>query len=151
MPIKARTCFTFPIGAQLSKVIKIGPLPVKLAFQGQYMPLSILTCSARSGTCNSRRPRHPEARSKVICSVTSLGQSMSLSKVFVSAFVVMVGITCNVQGYTVAYGSTFADSQEDTLAREVDDPTAILAQLTVIRSLHSKKLFRSSAKPMSLI
>ncbi|HTJ08674.1 MAG TPA: hypothetical protein VL393_03205 [Candidatus Binataceae bacterium] len=30
---------TFPIGLQISKVIKIGPLPVKLAVQGQYMPV----------------------------------------------------------------------------------------------------------------
>jgi hypothetical protein len=30
---------TFPIGMQISKVIKIGPLPVKLAVQGQYMPV----------------------------------------------------------------------------------------------------------------
>jgi hypothetical protein len=30
---------TFPIGAQVSKVIKIGPSPVKLAVQGQYMPV----------------------------------------------------------------------------------------------------------------
>jgi hypothetical protein len=36
---KSSNRLTFPIGAQLSKVIKIGPLPVKLAFQGQYMPV----------------------------------------------------------------------------------------------------------------
>jgi hypothetical protein len=30
---------TFPIGMEVSKVIKIGPLPVKLAVQGQYMPV----------------------------------------------------------------------------------------------------------------
>ena len=30
---------TFPIGLQISKVIKIGPLPVKFAVQGQYMPV----------------------------------------------------------------------------------------------------------------
>jgi hypothetical protein len=30
---------TFPIGLSVSKVIKIGPLPVKLAVQGQYMPV----------------------------------------------------------------------------------------------------------------
>ena len=30
---------TFPIGLQISKVIKIGPLPVKLAVQPQYMPV----------------------------------------------------------------------------------------------------------------
>jgi hypothetical protein len=30
---------TFPVGLQISKVIKIGPLPVKFAVQGQYMPV----------------------------------------------------------------------------------------------------------------
>ena len=30
---------TFPIGLSISKVIKIGPLPVKLAVQPQYMPV----------------------------------------------------------------------------------------------------------------
>jgi hypothetical protein len=30
---------TFPIGLNISKVIKIGPLPVKFAIQGQYMPV----------------------------------------------------------------------------------------------------------------
>ena len=30
---------TFPIGLSVSKVIKIGPLPVKLAVQPQYMPV----------------------------------------------------------------------------------------------------------------
>jgi len=36
---KSGNMITFPIGAQISKVIKIGPLPVKLAVQGQYMPV----------------------------------------------------------------------------------------------------------------
>jgi hypothetical protein len=30
---------TFPIGLNVSKVIKIGPLPVKFQVQGQYMPV----------------------------------------------------------------------------------------------------------------
>ena len=30
---------TFPIGLNVSKVVKIGPLPVKFAVQGQYMPV----------------------------------------------------------------------------------------------------------------
>jgi hypothetical protein len=30
---------TFPIGLSISKVVKIGPLPVKCAVQGQYMPV----------------------------------------------------------------------------------------------------------------
>jgi hypothetical protein len=34
---KSGNMITFPIGLQISKVIKIGPLPVKLAVQPQYM------------------------------------------------------------------------------------------------------------------
>ena len=30
---------TFPIGLSISKVVKIGPLPVRFAIQGQYMPV----------------------------------------------------------------------------------------------------------------
>jgi hypothetical protein len=30
---------TFPIAMQISKVMTIGPLPVKLAVQGQYIPV----------------------------------------------------------------------------------------------------------------
>jgi hypothetical protein len=30
---------TFPVGLNISKVVKIGPLPVKFAVQGQYMPV----------------------------------------------------------------------------------------------------------------
>jgi hypothetical protein len=36
---KSGNMITFPIGLQVSKVIKIGPLPVKLAIQPQYMPV----------------------------------------------------------------------------------------------------------------
>ncbi len=36
---KSSNELTFPVGLQISKVIKIGPLPVKLAVQGQYMPV----------------------------------------------------------------------------------------------------------------
>jgi len=36
---KSANMVTFPIGLSVSKVIKIGPLPVKLQIQGQYMPV----------------------------------------------------------------------------------------------------------------
>jgi hypothetical protein len=36
---KSSNEITFPIGMEIGKVIKIGPLPVKLAVQGQYMPV----------------------------------------------------------------------------------------------------------------
>jgi hypothetical protein len=36
---KSSNTITFPIGLNVSKVMKIGPLPVKFAVQGQYMPV----------------------------------------------------------------------------------------------------------------
>jgi hypothetical protein len=36
---KSGNMVTFPVGLNVSKVIKIGPLPVKLQVQGQYMPV----------------------------------------------------------------------------------------------------------------
>jgi hypothetical protein len=36
---KSGNMVTFPIGLNISKVVKIGPLPVRLAVQGQYMPV----------------------------------------------------------------------------------------------------------------
>ena len=36
---KSGNMLTFPIGPNISKVIRIGPLPVKFAIQGQYMPV----------------------------------------------------------------------------------------------------------------
>jgi hypothetical protein len=36
---KSGNMVTFPVGLNLSKVIKIGPLPVRFAVQGQYMPV----------------------------------------------------------------------------------------------------------------
>lgn len=36
---KSGNMVTFPIGLNISKVVQIGPLPVRLAVQGQYMPV----------------------------------------------------------------------------------------------------------------
>jgi len=36
---KSGNMLTVPVGLNVSKVIKLGPLPVKLAVQGQYMPV----------------------------------------------------------------------------------------------------------------
>ncbi len=36
---KSGNMLTFPIGASVSKVIKIGPLPIRIAVQPQYMPV----------------------------------------------------------------------------------------------------------------
>jgi len=36
---KSSNMVTFPIGLSVSKVVKLGPLPVKFGVQGQYMPV----------------------------------------------------------------------------------------------------------------
>lgn len=36
---KSSNMLTFPVGLNLSKVIKVGPLPIKFQVQGQYMPV----------------------------------------------------------------------------------------------------------------
>jgi hypothetical protein len=36
---KSGNMLTFPIGATISKVVKIGPLPIRIALQPQYMPV----------------------------------------------------------------------------------------------------------------
>jgi hypothetical protein len=36
---KSSNMITFPIGLSISKVVKLGPLPVKFSVQGQYMPV----------------------------------------------------------------------------------------------------------------
>ena len=36
---KSSNMITFPIGLSISKVVKVGPLPVKFGVQGQYMPV----------------------------------------------------------------------------------------------------------------
>jgi hypothetical protein len=51
---KGANAVTFPVGLNVSMVIKVGPLPVKLQVQGQYMPVHPDVCSARSGICNSQ-------------------------------------------------------------------------------------------------
>jgi hypothetical protein len=70
---------------------------------------------------------------------------MTLRKVPLCAFVIMVGITCSLRRRIVTYNPAYADSQEDTLAREVDDPTAILTQLQLI-DLYTPRNFQSSAQ-----
>jgi hypothetical protein len=48
---KSGNMITFPIGLSVSKVQKIGILPIRFAVQGQYMPVHPMH-SARSGICN---------------------------------------------------------------------------------------------------
>ena len=50
---KSSNMVTFPIGLSVSKVVKIGPLPVKFDVQGQYMPVRP-DFFGRNGICSSR-------------------------------------------------------------------------------------------------
>jgi hypothetical protein len=41
---------TFPIGLNVSKVVKIVPLPVKFAVQGQYIPVHLEVFGQKMGS-----------------------------------------------------------------------------------------------------
>jgi len=61
------------------------------------------------------------------------------------ALVFIIGITCGVRDCTIAGDSIFAQSEEDHLAREVEDPTAILTQLQ-FQDLYTPRNFQTSAQ-----
>ena len=70
---------------------------------------------------------------------------MTIRKISLCAFVLAVGITCRIRGHTITSQSAAAESEEDRLAREVEDPTAILAQLQ-IQDIYSPRDFQTSAQ-----
>jgi len=70
---------------------------------------------------------------------------VTILKIPLCAFVIIIWITCGVRGHTVTSVSAQAESEEDSLAREVDDPTAILTQLQLI-NLYTPRNFQSSAQ-----
>jgi len=70
---------------------------------------------------------------------------MTIRKISLCAFVLAVGITCSIRGHTITSESAAAESEEDRLAREVEDPTAILAQLQ-IQDIYSPRDFQTSAQ-----
>ncbi|HEY6418112.1 MAG TPA: hypothetical protein VIX59_03830 [Candidatus Binataceae bacterium] len=61
------------------------------------------------------------------------------------ALVLIVGLTCSVRGHTITPDSADAQSEEDRLAREVEDPTAILTQLQ-FQDLYTPRNFQTSAQ-----
>lgn len=70
---------------------------------------------------------------------------MTISKTPLCALVIVLWITGSIRGHTSTSVSAHAESEEDRLAREVDDPTAILAQLQLI-NLYTPRNFQSSAQ-----
>jgi hypothetical protein len=63
-------------------------------------------------------------------------------KIFLFIFLAISG---NARGQSLLAGSAGAESEEDRLAREVDDPTAILMQLQ-LQDLYTPKNFQTSAQ-----
>src|SRR5713101_5019053 len=70
---------------------------------------------------------------------------MTIKKISLCALVLAIGITCSVRSHTITCDSAAAESEEDRLAREVEDPTAILTQLQ-IQDIYNAKNFQTSAQ-----
>src|SRR5882757_6558499 len=70
---------------------------------------------------------------------------MTIKKISLCAFVLAVGIACSVRGHMITCESANAESEEDRLAREVEDPTAILTQLQ-LQDLYTPRNFQTSAQ-----
>src|SRR5208282_345470 len=62
---------------------------------------------------------------------------------------VLIAMTGSAQGQNLAAGSAGAESEEDRLAGEVDDPTAILTQLQ-FQDLYTPRNFQTSAQTNTL-
>ena len=74
---------------------------------------------------------------------------MTTWKIPLCALIFAFGITCSLRGRTIRCNSAGAESEEDHLAIEVEDPTAILAQLQFL-DLYTPRNFQSSAQTNSL-
>ncbi len=70
---------------------------------------------------------------------------MTIWRILLCVLVLVVGTTCNLRGYTLALDPAWAESEEDHLAREVDDPTAILFQLQ-FQDQYTPRNFQTSAQ-----
>ena len=66
-------------------------------------------------------------------------------RILLSALVLVVVLTCGVRGGVITPYSARADSEEDYLAKEVNDPTAILTQLQ-FQDLYTPRNFQTSAQ-----
>src|SRR5271170_6871495 len=60
-------------------------------------------------------------------------------------FVLVLALTGSAQAQSVVANSTGAESEEDFLAREVEDPTAILTQLK-LQDLYTPSNFQTTAQ-----
>ena len=74
---------------------------------------------------------------------------MGIRKISLCAFVLAIGIACSIRGHTISCESAAAESEEDRLAREVEDPTAILTQLQ-IQDIYTPGNFQTSAQTNTL-
>src|SRR5271155_2604077 len=63
----------------------------------------------------------------------------------IQLLILVLALTGSAQAQSVVANSTGAESEEDFLAREVDDPTAILTQLK-LQDLYTPKNFQTSAQ-----
>jgi hypothetical protein len=70
---------------------------------------------------------------------------MTIWRIPLCALVLIVGTTCNLRGYILTIVPAWAESEEDHLAREVDDPTAILFQLQ-FQDQYTPRNFQTSAQ-----
>ena len=70
---------------------------------------------------------------------------MTIWKFPLCALVIVVGITAGVRGHAITCDFACAESQEDHLAREVEDPTAILTQIQ-LQDIYTPGNFQTSAQ-----
>ncbi|MGC1344382.1 MAG: hypothetical protein WA854_18755 [Candidatus Binataceae bacterium] len=70
---------------------------------------------------------------------------MAVWKILLFTFVLIVGITGSVQNHNITCELACAQSEEDHLATEVEDPTAILTQLQ-FQDLYTPRNFQTSAQ-----
>jgi len=70
---------------------------------------------------------------------------MTTWKLPLCALVLIVGIASNIRDYGITSNSACAESEEDRLAIEVDDPTSILTQLQ-FQDIYTPKNFQTSAQ-----
>ena len=70
---------------------------------------------------------------------------MPIWKIAPCVLVLMVGITCSLRDHALTSDPACAQTEEDRLAREVDDPTAILTQLQ-FTDLYNPRNYQSSAQ-----
>jgi hypothetical protein len=70
---------------------------------------------------------------------------MTMWKVPLCALVLNIGIVYSVRGHAVAINSARAESEEDHLATEVEDPTAILTQIQ-LQDIYTPGNFQTSAQ-----